>query len=69
MEKAETSDTRDAKVEPCKWRETRNNPDWFFVECIGRKVNLWKACKKRGITPVQAFRSCPWCGKPAKLGE
>ena len=55
------------KPEKCEWSEVRNNSDWFQISCLGRKANLWKACKRRGITPVQAFTSCPWCGKPVDL--
>ena len=53
--------------EKCLWREVKNSRDWLWIGCIGKKANLWKVCRKRGITPVQAFVSCPWCGKKVDL--
>ena len=46
---------------PCNWKEVPNNKDWFYVGCINQKINIWKTCKKRGITPIQMFMSCPYC--------
>lgn len=51
----------------CVWKEQGNNPDWFYVGCIKNKVNIWKLCKKRGITPIQMFLSCPYCGKKVSM--
>ena len=67
-------DEKEEKVEEskpesnlCKWKEVENNKDWFYCSCINQKVNIWKLCKKRGITPVQVFISCPYCGKKVDL--
>ena len=38
--------------ESCQWEEVPNNKDWFYCGCIKQKVNIWKLCKKRNITPV-----------------
>ena len=54
---------------PCNWKEISNNPDWFYIGCIDRKVNIWKQCKKRHITPIQLFLSCPYCKGKVILGE
>lgn len=62
-----TTTTSTEDIQPCIWREIKNNSDWFFISCINRKVNLWKACKKRHITFVELFRNCPWCGKLIKM--
>ena len=53
----------------CNWNEVKNNPDWFYVGCIGHKVNIWKQCKKKHLTPVQLFLSCPYCGCKVNLQE
>ena len=45
----------------CNWAEVPNNPDWFYCGCIKQKINIWKLCKKRHITPVAMFMSCPHC--------
>lgn len=52
---------------PCTWEECGNNPDWFKAGCINQKVNIWKLCKKKHITPVQLFMSCPYCGRKINL--
>ena len=51
----------------CKWEEVENNKDWFYCGCIKQKVNIWKLCKKKHITPIQLFLSCPYCGKKVVL--
>lgn len=68
QEKTNVTSTQRSE-EHCAWKEVGNNPDWLYVGCIGKKANLWKACKRRGITPVQAFVSCPWCGKKVELAK
>ena len=52
---------------PCNWKEQSNNPDWFYCGCINQKINIWKICKKKHITPIQIFQSCPYCGKRVNL--
>ena len=47
---------------PCKWQECENNKDWFYIDCIKRKVNVWKLAKKNNKSMVQIFLSCPYCG-------
>lgn len=53
--------------EVCVWHEVRNNKDWFHAGCINQKVNMWKLCKRKGLTPVKIFLSCPYCGCRVKL--
>lgn len=48
-------------VIPCNWQECKNNKDWFYVGCINQKVNIWKLAKKKHISLVQLFMSCPYC--------
>ena len=50
-------------VLPCPWQECKNNKDWFYVGCIHQKVNIWKLAKKKHITLIQLFQSCPYCGR------
>jgi hypothetical protein len=53
----------------CKWQETPNNPDWFYVGCINQKVNVWKLAKKKHLTMIQIFQSCPYCGHKVTIKE
>ena len=69
MEETTSTTSTERSEEKCHWSEVGNNSDWLWVGCIGKKANLWKACRKRGITPVQAFISCPWCGKKVELAK
>jgi len=62
------NETEDAN-KACEWNECSNNPNWFYCSCINRRVNVWKLCKKRNITPVQVFLSCPYCSNRVVLGE
>ena len=48
----------------CVWEEVRRKKaDLYMVQCLGSQVNPWKIMKKRGITLVQLFTVCPFCGK------
>lgn len=53
----------------CEWNECNNNGDWFYCGCLKKKVNIWKLCKKKHITPVQLFLSCPYCNHKIVLGD
>ena len=47
----------------CVWEEiSRKNVDLYWVECLNSQVNPWKTAKKKGITLVQLFTRCPFCG-------
>lgn len=46
---------------PCHWQEQKNNKDWYYVSCINQKVNIWKLAKKKHLSMVQIFLSCPYC--------
>ena len=48
----------------CTWKELgRKGHDWFEVSCINSPVDPLKVASKRGITIVELFKKCPFCGK------
>jgi len=51
----------------CIWKEEQNNKDWFYVGCIKSKVNIWKLARKKNLTMIQIFQSCPYCKDRVKL--
>ena len=50
----------------CTWTERENGKgDIYIPSCLGKSskgVNIWKVCKKYNVTPIQIFKSCPFCG-------
>ena len=55
----------------CTWKEVPNGKgEVYFVSCLGKSsngVNIFKVCKKKHITPIQIFRSCPYCGEKVQV--
>ena len=51
--------------EYCSWKEMpRKKLDWFEPSCQARPVNPLSVASKRGITVVDIFKKCPFCGRP-----
>lgn len=69
MQTPNNESKEETKQFTCEWNECNNNSDWFYCSCIKSRVNIWKLCKKRHITPVQMFLSCPYCSKKIVLGD
>lgn len=57
----------EVSIIPCKWTESDNNPNWFYVECIKQKVNVWKLAKKKHLDLIQIFHKCPYCGHAVNI--
>ena len=50
----------------CIWKEKENGKgDFYIPSCLGLSsngINVWKVAKKKGISIIDIFRSCPYCG-------
>ncbi len=50
----------------CVWDEKENGKgDIYIPSCLkssSNGVNIWKVSKKKGITILDIFRKCPYCG-------
>ena len=49
----------------CTWKElSKKGKDWYEAGCLGTPVDPLKVAMKRGLTMVDIFKRCPFCGKP-----
>ena len=55
----------------CIWKEKENGKgDVYIPSCLGKScngINVWKVAKKKNITIIDMFRTCPYCGDRVQI--
>lgn len=54
---------REEKTICCKWEERESMSQYYIVGCIDSPVNVFKLSRKRGLSLVNMFTRCPFCGR------